>query len=107
MRYILAIIATVIFTNNSFAADTYQLVLAEGKISATELNVKIGDKIKIIHNDTTDAVHKLYATDKDHEFDLSLLAHGDHYDFDIVKAGTFNIHCHAMKDMVITINATE
>lgn len=106
MRLFLAIIGILIVTGSSFAADVHKLVLKDGVISTTQLNVKVGDKIEIFHEDTSDAAHKLFVDDGSHDFDLSDMVHGDHFDFDIVKAGTFRIHCHAMEDMEIVVNAS-
>ena len=106
MRVFLAIIGILFVAESSFAAESYKLVLKEGAISATQLSVKVGDKIEIFHEDTTDAVHKLFVDDGSHDFDLSNMVHGDHFDFNVVKAGTFKIHCHAMKNMEIVVNVS-
>lgn len=107
MRLILAVLGMVLIAGSASAAETHKIVLDEGKSSTYEIDAHVGDTIEIIHNDETGAKHDLYATDEAHSFDLTGMAHGDHFDFKVVEPGAFTIHCHAMDHMKIMVNVSE
>jgi plastocyanin len=85
----------------------HKLVLKDGGVSHMQLDVKVGDKIIIEHNDDTPAVHRLFTTGDNYNFDLSNMGQGDYYQFTAKTPGTFDITCHSMKDMVIAVNVTQ
>ena len=91
----------------AFAQSVHAIVFNDGKASMTEVNVKVGDVVSFYHLDEDEA-HQLYSTDKAHQFDVKhIFKHGDHFDIEITSPGSFDILCHAMPHMKITVNATE
>ena len=108
MKYNLLKIATtfMFLMNPVIAAEIHELTLKHGEVSHTEISAKVGDTIKIIHEDDDD-LHALYAEDEHHNFDLSTMKHGDHFDLELTHTGTITVRCHEMENMTIVINVTD
>lgn len=86
----------------AFAGETHKVILKDGMISTTTIKAKVGDVVKIFHDDS-DGIHALYSTALGHSFDLTKMKHGDHFDLRLKKAGTIDIQCHKMKAMQLTL----
>ncbi len=94
-------------TAPAFAQSVHAIVFNDSKASTNEVDVKVGDVVSFYHMDPEEA-HQLYSTDKDHQFDVKhIFQNGDHFDIQITSPGSFDILCHAMPHMKITVNATE
>jgi len=72
-----------------------------------EMNVKVGDIIKIHHKDETRDHHDLYSHDPAHKFQLSGWKKGDIYLLELTEPGTFDIACHSMPEMQIIVNVAK
>jgi len=105
---IAALFPIALFLNSpAFAQTVHAIVFDDGKASMTEINAKVGDIVAFYHMDEDEA-HQLYSTDEDHKFDVKhIFKNGDHFDIQISSPGSFDILCHAMPHMKITVNASD
>lgn len=88
------------------AGKVHDVHLEHGMVSTQHIAAKVGDKLVVYHRDEI-GEHALYSTDSVHEFDLSDMKHGDHYDIELKQAGTFLIQCRHMDHMKIEVVVTE
>ena len=93
--------------SHAVASEVYNLDLDNGMASHTQMNVKVGDTIKIRHKDQTPAKHDLYTIDPTHKFDLKGMQKGDIFSVKLTKAGSFEILCHSMPKMMIEVEVTQ
>ena len=95
------------FSSTAVAQSVHAIIFDDGKASMTKIDAKVGDIVAFYHMDEDEA-HQLYSTDEDHQFDVKhIFKNGDHFDIQITSPGSFDILCHAMPHMKITVNATE
>ena len=104
-----SIIALSIFTaSQAFGGEVHYLDIDNhGELSHQEMNVKVGDTIKIHHKDETRDHHDLYSHDPAHKFELKGWKKGDIYLLELTEPGTFDISCHSMPEMMIMVNVVK
>ena len=104
-----SIIALSIFTaSQAFGGEVHYLDIDNhGMLSHQEMNVKVGDTIKIHHKDETRDHHDLYSHDPAHKFELKGWKKGDIYLLELTEPGTFDISCNSMPEMMIMVNVVK
>jgi plastocyanin len=99
--------ATLFAATPALAQNVHSIVFKNGEASITEVDAAVGDIVAFYHLDP-DESHQLYSTDANHQFDVKhIFKQGDHFDIELTSAGSFDVLCHAMPHMKITINVTE
>lgn len=94
-------------TAPALAQTVHPIVFNNGEASVTEVDAEVGDTVAFYHMDPDEA-HQLYSTDVNHQFDVKhIFEHGDHFDIELTSAGSFDVLCHAMPDMKITVNVND
>jgi len=110
MRRILmaSIVATAsLAASPALAQEVHPIVFNHGKASVTEIDAKVGDIVAFYNLDPNEA-HELYTKDPAHQFDVKLIFKtGDKFELRLASAGSFEVLCHAMPHMEITINVAE
>jgi plastocyanin len=103
-----ALLASAVLVSAPALAQTvHPIVFNNGEASVTEIDAKVGDTVAFYHMDEEEA-HQLYSTDEAHQFDVKhIFETGDHFDIRLTSPGSFDVLCHAMPHMKITVNVAE
>ena len=103
-----SIIALSIFTaTQAVGGEVHYLDIDNHGKHKQEMNVKVGDIIKIHHKDETRDHHDLYSDGPAHKFQLSGWKKGDIYLLELTEPGTFDIACNSMPEMQIIVNVAK